>query len=150
MKKMILFSFVICTFISGCAGPALHGIGVYEGSYPPGVRHAFGYHPDGHVEVKINKTRRPVILVLSSYEPVVWNIVPDDEVKIEEIILSGYHASKVTGVDPEVKISRQPFGYAYKSDATHSKFAVKVFEYTGESEFESFQGAYKGALFSIH
>ncbi len=148
MRQVLLFfGFLI---ISGCAGPALHGIGIYEGSYPSGVRHSFGFHPDGHVEVKIHDTDQPLVIVLSSYEPVVWKLVPDIGVEIKEIIISGYHPSKVVGLNSIIKVSRQPFEHPYKSMSSNSKFAIKVFEYTGINEFKSYQGAYNGAIFSIH
>jgi hypothetical protein len=106
MQKIIFLSLALCIFITGCSSPALHGIGVYEGNYPPGIRHSFGYHPDGRVNIKVSTKNRPVILVLSSYEPIAWNVVPENGVKIKEIILSGYHPSKVTGVNSKVKIEK--------------------------------------------
>lgn len=151
MKKFIFLSAFSCFLIMGCStNPSLHGIGVYEGSYPSGEQHSFRHHPDGHVEVNLHSKNRPIILVLSSYEPVVWKVVPDKGVKIKEIILSSYHPSKVVGVDSGVKVSRHSFGYFYKSEAVNSEFQEKIFKYTELSEFESFQGSYKGQLFSVH
>jgi len=150
MKNNLCLSLIFSIFVSGCSTPVLHGIGVYEGSYPNGNRHSFGYHPNGRLDIKIHTKNQPVILVLSSYEPVVWNVIPDNEVEIEEIILSSYHPSKVSGVTSEVKITRKPFGYSYKLNEKNSRFSVKVFKYTGISRFESFQGSYKAELFSIH
>lgn len=149
MKKIILL-FSIFIFISGCSGPALHGIGVYEGSYPSGSRHSFDHHPDSYIEVTIHAKSQPLIIVLSSYEPVVWKLLPDNGVKIKEIILSSYNPSKVVGIDSTIKVSRQPFGYSYKTTHSKSKLAVQVFKYTGLTEFESYQGSYKGEKFSIH
>jgi hypothetical protein len=134
--------------ISGCA-PTLHVIGVYEGSYPTGVRHSFGYHPDGNIDVHVRAIGRPVILALSSYEPVIWSIKQDEEVVIKEIILSGYHPSKVAGVAPSVRITRQGFGYTYQPNARNSELARKLKEYTG-LEIETYQGMYAGQEFSIH
>ncbi len=136
--------------ISGCAtAPVLHGIGVYEGNYPAGVRHSSGYHPDGSIDVIVRTKGRPVILALSSYEPIVWNIKTDDGVVIKEIILSGYHASHVVGVDSSVRITRQGFGFSYQSDARNSELAKKLKEYTG-LDVETFQGMYTGKEFSVH
>jgi hypothetical protein len=136
--------------ISGCATtPALHGIGVYEGSYPSGVRHSFGYHPDGSIDVIVRTKGRPVILALCSYEPIVWNIKPDDGVIIQEIILSGYHASKVVGVASSVKITRQEFGFSYQPHAKNSALAKRLKEYTG-LDVETFQGVYTGKEFSVY
>lgn len=154
MGKNRCFILIAASFwvvlISGCAtAPMLHGIGVYEGSYPFGVRHSAGYHPDGSVDVAVHTQSCPVILALSSYEPVVWNIKPDDGVIIKEIILSGYHPSKVTGVDTSVRITRQGFGVAYQPNAKNTKLAEKLKEYTG-LDMVTFQGMYKGKAFSVH
>ena len=137
-----------CLLVSSCA-PVLHGIGVYEGSYPTGNRHSFGYQPDGNIDVYVHTKGRPVILALSSYEPVVWNIKQDEGVVIREIILSGYHASKVVGVDSTVKVTRQEFGYTYQPDARNSELAKKLKDYTG-LEIVTFQGMYAGKEFSVH
>jgi len=146
---LVITSFWLAA-ISGCAtAPTLHGIGVYEGSYPTGVHHSFGYHPDGSIEVEVHTKGRPVILALSSYEPVVWNIKPDKGVIINEIILSGYHASTVVGVDNNVRITRQDFGYTDQPDARNSELAKKLKEYTG-IDVETFQGMYTGKEFSVH
>lgn len=151
MKIFTLLSTFSCFLILGCStSPALHGIGVYEGSYSEGQKHSFGHHPDGHVEVNLHSKNRPVVLVLSSYEPVVWTVVPDKGVKIKEIILSSYHPSKVIGVDSSVKVSRHSFGYSYTSEAVNPDFHGKIIKYTKIPDFESFQGSYKGQLFSIH
>src|SRR6185436_3742779 len=100
-RSVLLTAFTLLIVISGCATapptPQLHVIAAYEGSYPPGVRHSHGYHPDGAIDVEVHTKGHPVVLALSSHEPVVWNIKPDNGVIIKEIILSGYHPSKVVG-----------------------------------------------------
>ncbi|MFH1871963.1 MAG: hypothetical protein ABIK82_09280 [Pseudomonadota bacterium] len=155
MKSNRRFRFIAVLFwlaaIAGCATAptTLHGIGVYEGSYPSGVLHSYGYHPDGSIDVSVHTKGRPVILALSSYEPVVWNIKLDDGVVIKEIILSGHHPSKVVGVESNVRITRQGFGFAYAPDARHSELAKKLKEYTG-LDVENFQGMYTGKEFSVH
>ncbi len=147
MRKILL---LFCFFISGCSAPALHIIGVYEGSYPSEERNSFSHHADGYIEVKIHSKDKPLIIVLSSYEPVVWTLVADDGVEIKEIIISSYHPSKVVGLDSSIPVSRKSFGYSYKPVNSNSTFAIKIFEYTGIKEFESYQGVYKGATFSIY
>ena len=131
--------FAVVLIISGCStSPVLHGIGVYEGSYPA-----------GRIDIHVRTQGHPVILGLCSYEAVTWNITADDGVVIREIILSGYNKSKVRGVADNVKITRQAFGYTYEPNAKNSGFAKHVKDYTG-LEVESFQGMYTGKEFSIH
>lgn len=135
--------------LSACGTkPALHIIGVYEGSYPPGVTHSFGQHPDGSIDVHVRDQQHPVVLGLCSYEPINWHIRASDGVTIQEIILSGNHQSKVVGVPESVKITRQAFGYSYEANAKSSSFATKLKDYTG-LEVQTFQGMYAGKEFSI-
>jgi hypothetical protein len=83
--------------------PEVHVIGVYEGKYPPGVTHRFGFHPEGAVEVKIAKRKNPVILVVTACEPVVWTVkAPKDAVV--KVIASGYCKQVVKGLDDTVPI----------------------------------------------
>ena len=146
----------IALIISGCSNAAMHGnvamhgIGIYEGSYPNGVSHSYGHHPDGHVSVTVHAKDHPIILVLSSYEPVVWTIQNENTTEINEIILSSYHPSKVVGIESETKVTRKPFGHAYKASRKSAKFEQMVFNYTGLSKFDSLQRSYKGKEFAVH
>lgn len=126
----------------------VHAIGVYEGDYPDGITHRGGFHPDGKIElsVKNNPNASGVILVLSSYEPVNWHIKEDEGVKVEKVILSGHHPSKVTGVDG-IPILRENLGYAYQK-SSFSGVETKIKELTG-LEVNTFQGGYKGKYFDI-
>lgn len=131
------------------ADTVVHVIGVYEGSYPPGVRHSFGRHPDGAIALRVDTVFVPVVLVLTSYEPVVWTLELAPGVDIAEIILSGYHPSSVEGVDRSVRVSRQSLGYAYKNDEQRAALEREVMNYTGLA-ITSFQSSYKGKEFSVY
>ena len=125
-----------------------HVIGVYEGDYPNGKRHAFRFHPDGHidVEVKNNPEVKAYILVLTSYEPVQWRIHNVDHAKIKKIILSAYHPSKVLGAN-SVPVVRVKLGYAYDD---LSKETLKKVKKLVKFDSHSFQGSYKGKLFEVY
>lgn len=127
---------------------ALHVIGIYEGDYPNGTMHSYGFHPDGRVdiEVKDNPEVKSYILVLTSYEPVNWYISKAEKANIEKIILSNYHPGKVYGVNG-IPIVRMKLGYTY--DELSSEFINKIKEVT-KFDTQSFQGSYKGKLFEIY
>lgn len=127
----------------------LHVIGVYEGSYPAGVRHGYNYHPDGRINVVIRAQSSPITLVLASYEPVEWRLSLEQSVQVKEIVVSGYHPSKVVGASEKVKITRQALGYAYDKRDSNT-FFQRIKAYTGHSKVESFQGAYSGQEFSVN
>jgi hypothetical protein len=81
-----------------------------------------------------------------SYEPVNWYIKKEDGAEVEQVILSSYHPSKVTGLD-NVPVLRENLGYAYKRSALGS-VNIKIRELTG-SEAKTFQGEYHGKYFDI-
>ncbi len=57
-----------------------------------------GYHPTGTINIQIERKNQPVILALSSYEPVHWNITLVKEVKLEKVIINGYHDQEISGI----------------------------------------------------
>jgi hypothetical protein len=124
----------------------IEAIGVYEGySGTPGR----SYNRDGRsVEVRVGRTSRPLILVLSSYEPVLWKVTPESGSRIAVVLLSSNHASKVEGAGSAriVNIGRQ---YAYKlSSPQYSMLNGEVLRYTGR-QIDFFQGEYQGKEFSV-
>lgn len=142
---------------------AMHVIGVYEGSYPDGVRHSFGFHPEGVVDVVVNADDRPIALVLSSYEPVEWRIHVSDGARIERVLLRGYHAQRATGLPAGTSVTSvghegtgANLDYAYGTDrelhnsggGNFEGFIASVRAQTGLTE-ASFQGCYTGIAFEV-
>lgn len=133
--------------LSGVPADAqVHMVGVYEGQGP--FRPGMGRPERRNVRVLVRPSARPVVLVLSSYEPVNWMVV-NAGAQISAVLLSGYHPSAVTGIDtaPLLRI-----GSAYAYSAGSAEFAnlrQAVTRYTGPREIRSFQGSYSGAEFSV-
>lgn len=143
----------------------VHVVGVYEGTVATEVR-GVGEHP-GVVTVNVAKRSKPIILVVTSYEPVIWKIeAPKDA--IAKVIASGYHAQIVEGVEdvPVTLISwddgDERFFYAYRQvgeptendyeraqiKQRYDQLVERVKELT-KQEIKSFQGQYKGSTFEI-
>ena len=102
----------------------------------------------GKVTVRVRRTSKPLILILSSYESVHWNIVSDSESKLAAVLISGYHPSEVIGAKGAKIITiGDKYAYSLESNQYHSlnKEAVK---WTGK-EIGLFQGKYEGNLFSV-
>ena len=80
----------------------LHVVGVYQASN----QHNFCGSDWGNVTVNIDKNLngKTIELALSSYEPVIWNIVNPNNVKINEILITGYNAQVVKGQTTGAKI----------------------------------------------
>ena len=127
-------------------GTELHVIGVYEGS-----RHFGGPVEDpsaSTIDVQVHVTEHPVVLALSNYEPVLWNIIPDDGVEIKEIILSSYNGAKFSGIDESrVRITRHMLSIGYRDDQLRAA-ASGLRALTG-LDVKSYQGMYKGRGFSV-
>jgi len=53
----------------------------------------------GHVDVYVQRSAAPLVMILSAYEPTEWRIHGGEGVLIEKIILNGYHSQTVLGAD---------------------------------------------------
>lgn len=148
--------------------PDVRVIGVYEGTYPTGVRHRRGFHPNGAVTVKVGEVKRPVILVLTSYEPVVWKVEAPKSVVVR-VIASGYHKQTVKGLDEKVPVTLlsyeagdKDYFYARRKEAgpnesdheqaetkrKWNRLGERVKELT-KQDIKEFQGRYAGESFEI-
>lgn len=137
--------------------PELLIIGVYETRSD----HSFGYHPQGAANVNIlNQGSSPLTLVLSSYEPTLWNLNIETGVNINEIILNGYHDQDVTGASGITITERSYYGtgsyfsscaYAWPSSTggcDTQGLVSGVEAYTGLT-LTSFAGTYQATDFTI-
>jgi hypothetical protein len=148
--------------------PEVRVVGVYEGTYPPGVRHRGGFHPPGAVTVKVGEVKKPVILVLTSYEPVVWK-VEAPKGAVVRVIASGFYKQAVEGLDEKVPvtlISREArdkdYFYVHRQEAgpnatdherdetkrQYDRLVARVKELT-KQDIKGFQGKYAGKTFEV-
>lgn len=79
----------------------LHVVGVYSGC---GESSTGTHHPEGTVDVVVNRPGQRVTLCLSSYEPEHWQIMATGETMIQKVILCGYYPQRVSGVASNVEI----------------------------------------------
>jgi hypothetical protein len=121
------------------ATPEVQVVGVYEGTHPLDRLHdhwwqMMGTPPPriygpgkprlvGTVAVKVGEAKGPVVLVLMSYEPVVWK-VDDPNDAVVQVIASGYYRQTVEGVGKKVPVTLsahasgdQDSFYAYRQTA---------------------------------
>ena len=122
-------------------------IGIYEAA--DGVHSFNGPRKAGTVQVFVMKSARPIVLVLSSYEPVNWNLQLQDGAKVSHVLLSGYHASQVFGAR-EASIESIGTQYAYQRGSVQFEtLDGLVRQFTGK-RIGSFQGAYSGGSFTLN
>ncbi|HAN74013.1 MAG TPA: hypothetical protein DCQ63_06780 [Planktothrix sp. UBA8402] len=129
----------------------LHLIGVYEAN----PNHNGNAHASGTVSVNINRQNQPIILALSSYEPITWKLNIKPGVIIEKIILNGYYDQNIIGVSgiPIQEYSQegthQTLGnFPYQWNSVSSTLINQLQQQTG-LKITSFQGCYRGTDFKI-
>jgi hypothetical protein len=89
-----------------------------------------------------------VVLVLTSYEPVNWNVEADPGARISAVLLGGYNPSQVSGTRgvPQIDIGRV---YAYQQGADgYGALEAAVARRTGK-RIKTFQGRYSGESFVV-
>ena len=142
---------------SSSGNKELHLIGVYEANADHGNRN---YLSKSAIEIKVERRNKPIILALSAYEPVQWNITAEPGAVIEKIIVNGYHNQTVSGVSgiPIEEHSYEETGnyigdFIYKWGATaessNTSSLVTKLEQTNRTNLTSFQGCYRGTNFTI-
>jgi hypothetical protein len=100
------------------------------------------------VEVRIRRSDKPIVLVLSSYEAVLWKLTRESGANIALILLGGYEESSVTGEGNSrvITIGRK---YAYSmSGSDYSQLNTEVFNWTGR-RIDILQGRYEGSSFIV-
>jgi hypothetical protein len=134
----------------------LHLIGVYEAT----SEHGNGQRSKGAIEVKVERQNKPIILALSAYEPINWNVTVEPGAAIEKIVVNGYHNQTVSGVSgiPIEERSYEETGdslgnFIYKwgsaTESTNTPSLVTKLEQLNHTNLTSFQGCYRGTSFTI-
>jgi hypothetical protein len=111
----------------GCGFPALPpDVHVYAAGAYGGAKADFQIDESGHeattIRVAVNKPSESVALLLGAYEPTVWNVGWSPRTRIVAVLVSGYHAQRVSGVPANVPVITSSYdnhgacGYAYVGD----------------------------------
>jgi hypothetical protein len=124
----------------------VEAVGVYQGaggtSATPGARRT------GYVEVRVRRSTRPVILVLSSYEPVRWMVITESGARVAAVLVSGYYPSQVVGAG-SARIIVSGSAYAYKQDSAEFQALNRDVARMLGKGIGLFQGRYEGGPFSV-
>jgi hypothetical protein len=103
----------------------LHAVGTYSGPADvKGVELDRSGHRVGRAEVVVNVPDKPVVLVLTAYDPTVWRVGRTKETTIAGVIVSGYHGQALIGVTKDTPralstyTNKGNFPYFFASDAS--------------------------------
>ncbi len=137
------------------SGSELHIISVYETSSD----RSFGYHPQGTATINVNYGGgSPITLVLSSYEPTLWNFNVESGVVIDKVILNGYHNQDAAGIDSRLLVNKYGVGnyfsacaYTWPSDnqGCNTPGLVSGAENFTGLTLTSFSAAYRATDFTV-
>lgn len=121
-------------------------VGVYQSSGAP----SRPGQPAGRgpVYVVVRKSSKPIVLVLSSYDPVDWRIQTDSRAELKAVLISSYSDSTVQGA-ASIENIRMGRTYAYERNSSgFTQLNAEVVSLIGKP-IESFQGSYKAASFIV-
>ncbi len=124
----------------------IEAVGVYQGE--TGAMRAEAGRRTGNVLVHVRRSAKPLVLVLSSYEPVRWSLVMEPGAKLSAVLVSGYYQSQVVGAG-SARVVMAGSRYAYKAGSQeHRALNQETFKWTGK-DIDLFQGRYEGKSFSV-
>jgi hypothetical protein len=128
----------------------IEGVGVYQ-AVVPGGRQAGGFGAQRlarPVNVRVRATEEPLILVLSSYEPVHWMLQLEAGAKLSAVVVSGYYGSEVFGAG-KARTFQIGRAYAYSSSSPEYQRLNDELQRQMGRRIQAFQGRYEGSLFSV-
>lgn len=124
----------------------IQALGVYEGGEIGSARGASAR--TGTVQVRVGRGSRPVVLVLSAYEPVRWVITVEPGAKLAAVLSGSYYPSEIIGAG-DARIYNIGRHYAYERKGENfAKLDAETVRWTGK-RIGVFQGTYTGSSFSI-
>lgn len=129
------------------ADTRVEAVGVYQGA---GRQARSGQQPSpaSSIEVRVRRSDKPIILVLSSYEAVRWMLITEPGARIAAVFLSGYNQSSVVGAG-SARIISMGQKYAYSMQGREFRdLDDDVFRLTGR-RIALLQGRYEGNSFSV-
>ena len=120
------------------ANAKVEAVGVYETK---------DRSPSG-VNIIVKKSDKPIVLMLSSYEPVKWNIIRETGANLIAVVATGYNLPTVTGIG-SAKLVVKRGSYAYeRNSAQYELINGEALMWTGKP-ISKFQGAYGGTNFVV-
>jgi hypothetical protein len=137
---------VAAPLLPGAREAQVEGVGIYEAVEriaQPGQSRS-----TGRVSVTVRRANQPLVLVLSSYEPVQWQLKLEPGARLAAVLVASYHDSTVVGAgDVRVfKIGRQ---YAYQQDGPEfASLQREVTRWAGRP-IALFQSGYRGNSYTV-
>ena len=94
-------------------GAEIVGLGAYEGTEDPTLSIQGEDHPVGRISVQADPGGNPALLVLSAYDPVVWDFAGFPRNRLRGVLVYGYSSQAVANLPHDV-----PIRFATRSQGT--------------------------------
>ena len=115
------------------------GIGSYKGLQSEPMQLGKSGHEVRSSKVVVNHPEKPVVLVLSAYDPTWWKVMLTPGTVLKGVILSGYHTQAVTGISRDIPLIKAvheekgscPYFLAIKAGKDLSAARNKIKKITG-------------------
>lgn len=134
----------------------VYAVASYEGLNPISTVIDKNGNKNASNDVIVNVKNKPIILVLTSYEPVVWKIKITAKTKIAGVILGGYYNQAILGISKSIPVLNYTYtqnncGHFYLSDRLDSEQVAsieKIQEITGKKPAD-IKYQYNGGTFFV-
>ena len=115
----------------------------------------------GHVDVYVQRSAAPLVIILSAYESTEWQIHRDEGVLLEKIILNGYHPQTLIDAHSTKILDHSGFEkhiveYVYTWDTSYLGYIhelapawVYQIEAVAGSALSTFSGCYQASAFTL-
>jgi hypothetical protein len=133
-------------------------LGAYEGGGPSPVAVAGDGHETRSIAVSGDRRGKPVILVLSAYDPVLWDLKSFPAARLKAVLFFGYHGQAVVGVRKSVIVRFSTvrggdgacgaYNYAYVGGPRLEKLDAAIRKSVGRG-IDRFQGSYQATGYNI-
>jgi hypothetical protein len=140
-----------CLAEDGIRGAQVVGLGAYEGGAPVELSFVAEGHEVRRIAVQANNHGKPLLLVLTAYDPVMWDFAGFPMERLRGVLVYGYSEQAVANLDPTVPIRfvTQAMGatacgtavYPYKQSAQLQQLRQQVRKVLGVP-LQAFYGSY--------
>lgn len=145
-----------CKFVNLPLFYDVYAVASYEGLNPIGVIIDKNGNRNASNDVIVNVKNKPIVLVLTSYEPVVWNIKSTQGTKIAGVVLGGYYNQALLGISKNIPVLNYTYtqnncGHFYLSNRLDSEQVAsiqKIQEVTGKKPTD-IKYQYNGGTFFV-
>lgn len=130
------------------ADARVEAVGVYQGSGATHESRANANSTPPTVQVRVNRSDKPLALVLSSYEAVRWLIIPEPGARLAGIFVSGYKQSSVIGAT-SARVITMGQNFAYDMNSKEFRALDEEFSRLTGRRIALLQGRYEGGVFNV-